>query len=79
MSKRFMPCLAAFIVIVYCLSAYGQVLLPEGRGKTAVQAYCLPCTDIEAVVRSGHSETDWRNVQGISSCAWFRSARVDRR
>ena len=67
MSKQFMPCLAAFIVIVYCLPAYGQVELPEGRGKTAVQAYCLPCHDIGAIARSGHSETGWRNTLSMMS------------
>ena len=62
MSKQFMPCLAAFIVAVYCLPAYGQVELPEGRGKTAVQIFCLPCHDIRAITRSGNSETGWRNT-----------------
>lgn len=61
MSKRFTPCLSAFLVVVCSLPAYGQVALPEGRGKTAIQTYCVQCHDAGTVIRSAHSETDWRN------------------
>jgi virginiamycin B lyase len=62
MLVRFSSVLIVFALLSFALPVHGQITLPDGNGKDAVQAACSQCHGLTRVVQSGYDRDGWRNV-----------------
>jgi virginiamycin B lyase len=62
MWTRISALLIACSFVALAMKAHGQVTLPEGNGKSIVQATCGQCHGLGQVVNSGYTREGWANV-----------------